>query len=77
MRIATAMIGVEYGTALFGVSNVMKNQLRGAITNGIVPEPESRTEPTSSPVSRNSLLTRAWRFATRPTARPKVACSTC
>jgi hypothetical protein len=71
------------GAALFGVSRAMRSQVDGAITTGITPEPAAWTTPaTSSAVgnskSRGSLLSRAWRLAARPAARPKAAgCATC
>ena len=74
------MNGMSYSVALIAVSNTMREHLDGAITTGIVPEPQGRSLPAASPdapVSRGSFLSRAWRFATRSVARPEAACATC
>jgi hypothetical protein len=58
--------------------------MEGAITTGITPEPDGRATPatstdaTSAREARGNLLSRAWRFAARPAARPKAAgCPAC
>jgi hypothetical protein len=72
------MDSVGFGSALVSTMRTMDEQLRGAITTGITPEPDGRTMPaTSSDTagalhSRGSFLTRALRLPARIGARPKV-----
>ena len=78
------MNGTLYGMALVDVMDMMRNKTDGAITTGITPEPDGRATPATSPApaddapTRGNLLSRAWRLAARPAARPKAAgCPTC
>jgi hypothetical protein len=76
------MDSASFGTAFIVTMRVMNDQLRGAITTGITPEPDDRTMPATSSQtvdalqSRGSFLSRALRFPARAGARPKVANST-
>jgi hypothetical protein len=72
------------GMALFESVKSMERAMDGAITTGITPEPDGRatpatlTEDAGARKSRGNLLSRAWRLAARPAARPKaVGCTTC
>ncbi|MEA2598446.1 MAG: hypothetical protein QOF01_4915 [Thermomicrobiales bacterium] len=77
------MTGTLYGLALVDGMNRVRDKVDGAITTGITPEPDGRTAPATPPSatdasSHSNLLSRAWRLAARPVARPKAAnCPTC
>lgn len=70
---------MNFGSVIVDTMRVMEEQLRGAITTGITPEPDARSMPATSSDTvgahqpRGSFLSRALRFPAKIGARPKVA----